>query len=203
MKSHDTLVRPLSLTILAVSLAGCHLPRNDGFEPLSNGYGEVTYSRGYIHRSHRIELQYRDEKGKRVVIWPALRSSPVIEGDTAVFVGLRAPWQAEPDPSWAGTGPRLFAVKSPGPVLDITTEVLYRWSQESGQDFATLLRTAQVGVSGKEGDGVGVLFGAPTIRVHLDWTQVSDIMREVKAQGVERKDPVWNTTYIESKLTNR
>ena len=33
--------------------------------------------------------------------------------------------------------------------------------------------------------------------LQLDWSQVFDIMREVKEKGTLHKDPRWNTPYIE------
>jgi hypothetical protein len=38
------------------------------------------------------------------------------------------------------------------------------------------------------------------MNVRLDWNQIFDIMHEVKEKGVEHKDRVWGTSYIEKEF---
>ena len=158
MKCSKQLAYYSSVTILCVTAAGCGLPRR-AVQPLANGYREVTHESGYIHVAHRIELQHRDLLGATSTVWPSLRSRVMIDGDTAMFIGHRATWQPDSDKNLA-TKPRLFAVRPPGPALDITSEVLYRWSRESGRDSQKALKTAQI-VTLLQKDGaveVGIVF---------------------------------------------
>ena len=128
----------------------------------------------------------------------------VIKGDTAIFVGDKAYVQPDADNS-RGTKPRLFAVKSPGLPLDITDEVLWRWSKASGKDFTKAMEIFSL-VTPKEKNGqleLQLEFWTEErdwpdkTTVQLDWNQVSDIMREVKEKGTMHKDLRWGTPYIE------
>jgi len=87
--------------------------------------------------------------------------------------------------------------------LDITDEVLWRWSKQSGEDFTNVMRRASITYP-KEKDNVIELFFAAGIHndivVRTDWNQILDVMREVKEKGVVRKDVRWGTTYIEKEF---
>jgi len=126
-----------SLAILCASLAGCASQRP--VVPLGNGYEEVAHptraSRSQPE-TMRISFQHRAPDGKTTLIWPSLYGvGEVIKGDVAIFVGDRAYVSPDPDDPRV-TKPRLFAVRSPALPLDITDEVLWRWSKASGKDFA-------------------------------------------------------------------
>ncbi len=205
MKPNKKLAYYFFLAILCTNLTGCGtIP---SYEELGNGYVEATYTRTSFSEpsAHRIALQYR--KGWHTVeIWPSLDGvKEVINGETVVFVGKAASKQPNPENSRA-TDSRLFAVRAPSLPLDITDEVLWRWSKQSGEDFATLLKKAYVSYP-KETNNILELHFAiwsppdwPDLNIHMDWNQISDIMREVKEKGVERKDPVWGTSYIEKEF---
>ena len=83
----------------------------------------------------RVSFLYRAPDGKTTLIWPSLYGvGEVIKGDVAVFVGDKAYVSSDPnDPR--GMKPRLFAVQSPALPLDITDEILWRWSKATGKDF--------------------------------------------------------------------
>ena len=128
----------------------------------------------------------------------------VIKGDVAIFVGDKAYVSPDPDDP-RGTKPRLFAVRAPGLPLDITDEVLWRWSKAAGKDFAKALEQFSM-VTPAEKNGrleLRLEFWTEekdwpdTATLQLDWNQVSDIMRAVKGKGTVHKDPRWGTPYIE------
>ena len=191
--------------MFCTSITGCGLPRGS-VKQLSNSYQEVTYTRTSISEppAHRISLQYRNSKGQRVLVWPSTRNT-VVKGDLAVFVGNGGYDQPRLDEPRA-TQPRLFAVKMPGLPLDISDEVLWRWSQQSGGDFTEVLKKANIMFPKEKGDALEFQFAIysppnwPVIAIQLDWNQISDIMREVKEKGVVRKDRVWGTSYIEKEF---
>jgi hypothetical protein len=112
-------------------LAGCGASTSVKF--VGNGYEEVTRTHRNVSEpdSHQTGLQYRKPNGERVMIWPSVKG--YINKDTAMlFIGDKASQRRDLD-NRPVTEDRLFAVKASGPVLDITDEVLWRWSKESGR----------------------------------------------------------------------
>jgi hypothetical protein len=97
-------------------------------------------------------------------------------------------------------------MKAPDLLLDITDEVLWRWSKQSGEDFTKLSKKAYIMYPKKKGDALEFQFAVwtppdwPTVVVLMDWNQISDVMREVREKGVVRKDRVWGTSYIEKEF---
>jgi hypothetical protein len=184
------------LAMLCIGLAGC--ASQGTVAPLSNGYEEVAHPK-------QVSFQYRAPDGKTTPIWPSLSGvSEVIKGDVAIFVGDKAYVSPDPDDP-RGTKPRLFAVRAPGLPLDITGEVLWRWSKASGKDFAKAMEIFSL-VSPEEKNGqleLQLEFWTQEkdwpdkTTFQLDWNQVSDIMRAVKEKGTVHNDLRWGTPYIE------
>lgn len=219
------------LILSALVWAGCQT--HTTVVPLKNGYEEV------LHPHHtlideppppRISFQYRDRNNVVTPIWPSLYgANNVIKGDLAIFVAEKAAIEPE-----RVTHPRLFAVRSPvapldstdktlvvlphgevggfGPVvpLDITDEVLWRWSQANGKDFKTTLEKFAM-VTPEENNGgleLHLEFLTPSDyalarddwpdqgSLQLDWRQVDEIISRVKTKGVMEKDLRWHTAYI-------
>jgi hypothetical protein len=191
----------IAAAILCTNLTGCGtIP---SYEQLGNGYVMATYIRtSWEPPAMRFELQYR--KGLRtVVIWPSLYAvREVVKDDVVVFVAntaIEPPLSDEP----RATMERLFAVKAPELPMDITDEVLWRWSKESGADFVKLLKTASIVYAKQNDNAVEFHFvdgSHKDIIPTLDWNQISDVMREVKEKGVVRKDRVQGTSYIEKEF---
>jgi hypothetical protein len=204
MKLNRKLIVQLLLAIFCVSLVGC---ASRDVEPLGNGYQEVTYTQNSISEpsAHRISLQYRNTNGKQTMIWPSLWGvREVIKSDVALFVGNVASESPQSD-NLRATEPRLFAVKASGPPLDITEEILWRWSKNSGKDFSEALKTASVSYVEEKDNSLEFHFATwpptlPSIVTRWDWNGILDIMREVKEKGVARKDRVWGATYIEKEF---
>jgi len=205
MKLNNKLVCYSSLAMLCAGLAGCASPNL--VAPLGNGYEESAHPNRSMTApaDMRVSFQYRASDGKITPVWSSLYGvGEVIKGDTAIFVGDKAYVQPDADNS-RGTKPRLFAVKSPGLPLDITDEVLWRWSKASGKDFTKAMEIFSL-VTPKEKNGqleLQLEFWTEErdwpdkTTVQLDWNQVSDIMREVKEKGTMHKDLRWGTPYIE------
>jgi hypothetical protein len=196
----------LSSALLAVALAGCST--HPAIQPLSGGYEQMTYPNTSEDApvEARISLNYRGPDGRSVLIWPSLfGKDEVIKDDVAIFVGDKAYVSSNPDDP-RGTKPRLFAVKAPGPPLDITDEVLWYWSKETGKDFRRAVRLFNLPTLVDQGDKVEVQLefyvnehGWPdNSLLQLDWNQVAEIMRTVKTKGTMHKDLRWGTPYIEN-----
>jgi hypothetical protein len=206
MKLTINLVFHLSPAMLCVGLAGC--VSQHPVAPLGNGYEEVghpTRASASEPGTTRISLQYRKPNGRTIPIWPSLYGvGEVVKGDVAIFVGDKAYVQSDPnDPR--GTKPRLFAVRSPALPLDITDEVLWRWSKASGKDLAKAMEIFSLATPAEKNGQLELQLEFWTeekdwpdkTTVQLDWDQVSDIMRAVKEKGAVQKDLRWGTPYIE------
>ena len=111
------------------------------------------------------------------------------------------------------THPRLFAVQFPGLPLDITDEVLWRWSKASGKDIAKALQKFSLVIPEEKNGRLELHLeflseGYLSVEkdwpdqsdLQLDWNQVSDILRAVKTKGVVEKDLRWHTPYIGEKF---
>ena len=197
-----------SLAMLCAGLAGCMTP--NPVVPLGGGYEE----KGHPNQSSpapadtRVSFQYRAPDGKITLIWPSLYGvGEVIKGDVAIFVGDKAYVQPDAD-NPRGTKPRLFAVRSPGLPLDITDEVLWQWSKQSGKDFAKTLDRFSLATPAEKNGRLDLQLEfwteekdwPDTSMLQLDWNQVSDIMRDVKENGAMHKDLRWGTSYIEKEF---
>jgi len=198
----------LTLALLVLGATGCQTQKI--VAPVGHGYEEVSHnkSRAWLDEpeSPRISLQYRGADGKITPIWPALYvTGEVIQDDRAIFVGERG----YVDDGDRVTHPRLFAVQAPALPLDITEEVLWRWSKSAGKDFGQAVnRCSLITPEAKEGglavhlefssqDYLAVEKNWPdTGDLQLSWPQVEAIMHAVKTKGVEGQDLRWHTPYI-------
>jgi hypothetical protein len=157
--------------------------------------------------SSQFELQYSPGKGKWwVKVWPDMSGGIAVTNGIAVFIGEKASKKREHFyDSWPLES-RLFAVRAPNPPLDITDEVLWRWSQESGGVSEKILSKAYISGIDRTNNALNLRFGVwlapdwPSITVRRDWNQIADVMREVKEKGVVRKDLRWGTIYIEKEF---
>lgn len=196
----------LAMILLGLGLTGCQSPK--AVAPLGSGYEEVNHPAHAFRDeppSARVSLQHRGADGKTVQIWPSLYGvNEVIKGDLAIFVGDLG----YVDEGVRETRPRLFAVKSPELPLDITDEVLWRWSKLANKDFGkTLDRFSLVTPEEKNG---GLELGLDFFSndkdwpdkgiLQLDWNQVSEILRAVKKKGVLEKDLRWHTPFIGERI---
>lgn len=198
--------------LLCIAGAGCQTHKT--VTTLGNGYEEVW------HPYHtwmdeppppRVSLQHRDAAGDVTPIWPSLYGADlVIKGDLALFVAEKA--YVEPE---RVTHPRLFAVRTPELPLDITDEVLWRWSKASGKDFAKT-RDKFAGIMPEEKNGgveLRLEFWSEnplaTVReetwpdqssLQLDWPQVEEIIHAVKTKGMVENDLRWHAKYVGEKF---
>ena len=91
--------------------------------------------------------------------------------------------------------------------LDITDEILWRWSKASGKDFTQTLQQFSL-ASPTERNGrleLHLVFANydrdwPDTVIQLDWSHVSDIIREVKERGTVHQDARWHTPYLEKEF---
>lgn len=195
----------LAAVLLFLLLAGC---RSDhpGVVPLSHGYEEVTHSDRSMAGAAgggRTAFVYHAPDGQTLPIWPSLYGvDEVIHTNLAVFVGD----VTRGGRSSRSTGPRLFVVAAPELPVDITSAVVWRWSQASGKDFRTALEKFSL-VTPVARDGrlelhfdfwteEGETDWPDRAVLTLEWNQVTDILRAVKQRGGVKKDARWRTPFI-------
>ncbi len=205
MKSTANHFARLALAFLVLGSAGCQTHKS--VTPLASGYEEVSHPHHALidePEPPRVSFQHRGADGKLTQIWSSLYgASEVFKGELAIFVGDKA--FVEPDQV---THPRLFAVKSPALPLDITDEVLWRWSKTNGKDFAKTVERYSVVTPEEKSGGLELQLEfysndkdwPDKSELQLDWNQVSEIMRAVKKKGVVEKDLRWHTPYIGEKF---
>ena len=200
------------VTALAgLAVGGCQTHKT--VIPMGSGYEEVSHPHHTLidePEPPRISFQHRGPDGTVTQIWPSLYGTDdVIKGDLAIFVAEKA--YVEPE---RVTHPRLFAVRSPDLPLDITDEVLWRWSKANGKDFyKTLEKFAAITPSESNGQVLLRLefWTKPELAsvreewpdqgsLQLDWRQVEEIIRAVKTKGIVQKDLRWHTEYIGEKF---
>ncbi|HTY88414.1 MAG TPA: hypothetical protein VMB80_13175 [Candidatus Acidoferrum sp.] len=204
MKTFKCLVCCFSPALLALSLAAC--ATSHPVESLGGGYEELAHPRGSASASEdmRVSFQYRAPDGKITPIWPALYGvNEVIHSNVAIFVGDVACLSSDPDHSRT-TKPRLFAVQAPALPLDITDEILWRWSKMWGKDFSQAQQLFTLATPVEQGGRLELQIEFWTDAkdwpdkavVQLDWDEVSSIMAELKTKGTVHKDLRWGTPYI-------
>lgn len=190
--------------------AGCQT--HSTTTPEGSGYEVVTHPHHTLidePEPPRLSLQHRSADGTVTQIWPSLYSEHlVVKGDLAVLVADKA--FVEPE---RVTHPRLFVVRAPDLPLDLTDEVLWRWSKANQKNFAkTLEKYAEI--EPVENDGglklrlqfwSNAAYGSERDdwpdegSLQLDWRQVDEIMHAVKTKGIVEKDLRWHTQYIGEK----
>jgi hypothetical protein len=177
------------LALVSLFITGCGMPRSDKPEPLEGGYTTKSYSRGFIHVSGRLELEYNDKKHH--VVWPDI-ADVTINGDTALFLG----WER----AESGAGDiRLFVYRPPGPAVDITRQVLTVGAKQRGLSLQEVPASARVATLKKVQEGVELsiaLVDWPDRNVELDWNQIEHMMRNVKANGHPQTLPGFQTPYV-------
>jgi hypothetical protein len=210
MKPFCLLSTRLGPAMLCCVLAGCQTHKRTTH--LSNGYEEVAYKVRKPMTSDevpapRLGFQYMGPDGKLTKIWPSLYASggEIIHGGIAIFVG---------DKTFADSGtpvlhPRLFAVKAPELPLDITDQVLLRWSKSAGKDDKHAVQSFNL-VTPEAANGGLVLHlefltqdylmadkdWPDKADLQLSWDEVSDIMRTVNLNGFMKSDWGWKAPYI-------
>lgn len=195
------------IKIIAVSFVFVGCGQGSNRKKLNDGYEEVTLTRTSLIGEPALiqtRLEYRGA-GKSAVIWPVVRSDIFIKDGVAAFVGDRSEKWSTLDQRWE-TGTHLFVVKGPGVPVDVTSELVGRWSRDSGKDSAQAIAAACL-IGGKtiSADQLSFYFEFngglwPGVNMSVSGDQLLDMMREVNATGAQRKDPLFHVTYMEKEI---
>ena len=188
--------------LFCLSTPGCRFlpPSKHTSGPHGQGYGTValTYHRDMLHTYGHVELHYWNERGKRCLVWPTLSRFVPLGKDAVLFIGYLIDGPDDPYPSRRGPL-RLLAAQGPGPVMDITDDVLLLWLKPTAASFVQELASSRIDTIKKSDTGILVdVFQYPgkTGTVGLTRDQLFQIMRETKDKGIRMKDPGLGTPYL-------
>ena len=158
---------------LLPSLLGCGQSKSE-FRPLANGFGYVIV-RGGIDVAPGKELHYRGPDGHDVLIWDNVSSHVMVTNDMAVFAGERLA------PEGGHLQTRLFAVRAPGPAIDITVPVLKVGARASQVNltggYPEIAGLADFITKSNEMVAVYQVPGA-NVYANLTWDEVAELLRQ-------------------------
>jgi hypothetical protein len=169
----------LNFFLVAFVSLGCSRSKSE-FRPLADGFGYVTV-KGGIDRAPGEELHYRGPDGRDVLIYDKVSSRVIVANNMAIFSGERlvGPEPGEPKGYLES---RLFAVRVPGPAIDITAQVRKIGEKAEGRELQ---------LQGSKNDGfvsfaqegakmvatfVGNDMQDPGLHVSPTWDQISNIL---------------------------
>ena len=161
--------------LLCLSLNGCGSISD--YEPLGSGYIWVTHTENSISEpsAHQFQLQYSPGKGEWwIKVWPDMGEGVAVTNGVAVFGGEKGTEKPQHFGEYWPTESRVFVVKSPDMPMDITDEVLWRWSKQSNGDFARIQKTASLAYVKGTNNMVGFYFAVadpphyPDLNIFLD-----------------------------------
>lgn len=210
MKTIYKLAGEMAAVLLVLGLTGCSGKKST--TPLGGGYEEINHQvHTFLPGDHppRISLVHVDADENKITIWPSLYSfNAVVHDDVAIFIAEKAFLNE----GQAVIHPRLFAVQSPALPVDITEEVLWRWSKANGKDLMKTFSRFTMSTPAEQNGRLNVHLefwpGSYMTDtdwpeegdLQLDWSEVLKIMHSVQIKGVQEKDLRWHTPYIEEKF---
>jgi hypothetical protein len=159
-------------------LHGCRHKESD-FKPISDGFGVVGKWIG-IDSGPSAALYYRTNGSKPVLIWPFLTGEMCYTNDLFFFVGSIR------DKDGTITIDRYFAVKAPGPALDVSDDLLKCFADAHGWEFKDVKKVYGPLQLIRQANGIEVHFLGPYQQPNtllVNWEQVSNIIHQVKQTG--------------------
>jgi hypothetical protein len=187
----------LSLALLTGSIfllgQGCDgEDKKSEFKPISGGFGVMAQWVG-IDSGPRAELYYKTNNSKPVLIWPFLTGEMYYTNDLFFFVGDVRDAQGRLGDS------RYFAVKAPGPAMDVSDDLLKRFADSNRLDFEKVKKKYSPLQLKKASEGIEVRFLGPYQQpdtLLISWQQLSNIIQDVKRTGKQHavEDP--HTVYL-------
>ncbi len=185
----------LLLTFVSGSIVllaqGCEDKKSE-FKPVSGGFGVKAQWVG-IDSGPRAELYYKTNGSEPVLIWPFLDGEMYYTNDLFFFVGSIR------DEGGRIRVPRYFAVKAPGPAIDVSDDLLKRFAESNHLDFADVRKQYEPLRLQQVSDEIEVHFIGPYQKPNtllVDWEQLSNIIQDVKRTGKQHavEDP--HTVYL-------
>jgi hypothetical protein len=198
----------------SVLFSGYASESTNNFIPLENGfgYGQHSYESYPMHTAIWSGLQYQDSTGKKTDVWPYISAiwGPAVQitNNIVVLVGGKA--EIYEIDGRERLRDRLIAFQAPsGPPLDITDQVLKKYSSESGiaftnivkDSFHSLLKTngaLQIDfvILKRDLRGVGSIDADGGTAI-ISWHDIETIMQDVKKNGKLKKEKWSGTEYLQ------
>lgn len=184
-----------------LGVTGCHTPRGQE-SPLGHNYAEVAYPRrGEDADFARVALEFRPPGGPKQTVWSQLYGvDEVILDDLAVFVGDVSTHRR------GSTQPRLFLVKAPQVPVDVTDEMLWRWSRANHRSPDQALQHYSLVTPVRVGAELELRFDFWTDEGENDWPEhgvlrlpvgeMPEILRAAQKRAHPEKEPTWHTDYL-------
>jgi hypothetical protein len=172
-----TLIALIFLSILTLFASGCKEKRE--YAPLSGGFGVLAKWVG-VDRGPSASLCFKTNSMEPKLIWPFLTGAIFITNDLAFFLGDVRDGQGR-----LGDG-RYFAVRGPGLPADISENILKRWAELNGVEFANIRNKYSPLELAVVPTGVSVHFLGDKERpvtITNDWQQIDEFLLSALTHG--------------------
>lgn len=184
-----------------LTVTGCRTPHGQE-SPLSRNYAEVAYPRrGEDADFARVALEFHPPGGPKQTLWPQLYGvNEVVLDDLVIFVGDVSSHRR------GNTQPRLFLVQAPQVPVDVTDEMLWRWSRANHRNLDQALQHYSLVTPVRVGAEVELRFDFWTDEGENDWPehgvlrlpvgQMPEILRSAQKRAHPEREPTWHTDYL-------
>jgi hypothetical protein len=175
----------------ALLARGCQ-DRKSEFKPLSGGFGVKAQWVG-IDSGPAAELYYKTNDSKPILIWPFLTGEMYYTNDLFLFVGSIR------DDQGRIADERYFAVKAPGPAIDVSDDLLRRFAASNHLDFSMVRKKYTPLELKRVSEGIEVGFLGPyqqPNKLLINWSQVFEIIQDVKRTGKQNAVENPHTVYL-------
>jgi hypothetical protein len=164
--------------------------------PLSGGFG-IGASWIGVDSGPSASLYFTDQNSNVTMIWPFFGPASgdiSISNDIAFFVA-----DLPDDQGRVGSG-AYFAVQGPGPVLNVSKDLLKIWSDSNHWDFAKIMN--RYSPLNEESVSNGILLDylgwhdEPQADFVVSWEQISNIVQDVRRTGKRHVTTPPATVYL-------
>jgi hypothetical protein len=170
---------------------GCKDKQSE-FTPLSGGFGVKARWVG-IDSGPAAGLYYKTNDSKPVLIWPFLTGEMYYTNDLFFFVG------SVRDEEGRIGDPRYFAVKAPGPAMDVSDELLKWFADSNRLEFSSVRKKYAPEILKEVPAGFEAQFLGPYQQPNtllVNWQQLSNIIQDVKQTGKQHSVEKPHTVYL-------
>ena len=165
----------LAAMVVVVALTGCATFSSSKTQPLEGPYSlkvhKASDSRGE-EGDPQVELIYQGADKEKHVVWPRV-VNVLVHGDTALFIGELGKEMYE-------GGGRLFAYNPPGPVVNVTKQVVEFAVREKVKGISANTKSPKLGALKKTDEGFEIEIGMSgwgTPYIDVTWAQLAEMIR--------------------------
>lgn len=177
------------------------------YRPLQNGFGVVA-KWVEVDSGPGASLYYKGTNETPVLVWRDIgtRGYPIFyTNDIALLLADK------PDEQGRLGGGVLVAVQGTGPAMDISYDLLHRYSTKSNADFSVLMRNGYQPLRLQQSDAEMSVTYLPDfntgdrngLKFPITWEEVFSIMEDVKRTGRTNKITNTDILYLQKIYWNR